>query len=383
MVSLEAFSELLQVLYSAPLQQEQWQRFLTLLCQHTDCKNGFFLSADTCNGLAVLAEGGMKSDGTTSSIYNQAHAHKDPFRAAMLRLARTIDPVGVFTDEDLLPNDGLLATDVYREVFAPAELRHASFLVLAFTLSRLDVASIWRTPEKGPLNSDSIQLLQLLIPHIQTALQIRRSFGVAQQKLAGAKVMADASGTATFLITREGRLMHWNVAAESLVRNGDGLALVNNHLVASYIQSTQRLRNFFINSASGAYAYSASPSGHSFSLERPSGKPNLQLLVCSMPDPQRASTGADLLLMVTDPEAPVKFPDELLRTIYEFTPVETEVANGLLMGYTTDEIANLRRVSVGTVRQQLKKMMEKTATARQSDMVRLFMTLPRTHAQTI
>jgi hypothetical protein len=31
MASIEAFSELLQVLYSPPLQQEQWQRFLTLV----------------------------------------------------------------------------------------------------------------------------------------------------------------------------------------------------------------------------------------------------------------------------------------------------------------------------------------------------------------
>jgi hypothetical protein len=40
MVALEAFSELLQVLYSAPLQQEQWQRFLALASDQTRSQNG-------------------------------------------------------------------------------------------------------------------------------------------------------------------------------------------------------------------------------------------------------------------------------------------------------------------------------------------------------
>ena len=30
MISIEAFSELLEVLYSVPLQQEQWEHFLAL-----------------------------------------------------------------------------------------------------------------------------------------------------------------------------------------------------------------------------------------------------------------------------------------------------------------------------------------------------------------
>lgn len=56
--------------------------------------------------------------------------------------------------------------------------------------------------------------------------------------------------------------------------------------------------------------------------------------------------------------------------------------NLALMGYSSEEIACLRRVSTGTVRQQLKSMLNKTGTKRQSDMVRLFMTLPHTPPQT-
>ncbi len=47
------------------------------------------------------------------------------------------------------------------------------------------------------------------------------------------------------------------------------------------------------------------------------------------------------------------------------------------MGYSLQEIASLRRVSIGTVRNQLKSIMDKTTTSRQSELVRLLMNLPR------
>jgi DNA-binding NarL/FixJ family response regulator len=72
----------------------------------------------------------------------------------------------------------------------------------------------------------------------------------------------------------------------------------------------------------------------------------------------------------------VNYPDEVLRALYGLTPAQTEVANGILTGYTLEEIAFLRKVSIGTVRQQVKAILSKTGTDRQSDLVRVLMTLP-------
>ncbi len=47
------------------------------------------------------------------------------------------------------------------------------------------------------------------------------------------------------------------------------------------------------------------------------------------------------------------------------------------MGYSLEEIANLRHVSPGTVRIQIKSLLGKTGTACQADLVRLLMTLPQ------
>lgn len=98
MVVLEAFSDLLQVLYSAPLQQEQWQRFLALVSDRTRSQNSYFLSANTSRGLAALVQGGKLNDPAVLSEYNKAFARNDPFPTPFIRKSRT----GVFTEDELL-----------------------------------------------------------------------------------------------------------------------------------------------------------------------------------------------------------------------------------------------------------------------------------------
>ena len=242
MVSLEAFSELLQVLYSAPLQQEQWQRFLAMVSEHTRSRNSYFLSADTCRGLAALAQGGKLNDPTVIAEYNKSFSRSDPFRTAVIRQSRT----GVFTEDELLPGDGLLRTAIYRDFLVHWQFRHATITVFALSVRRFDVISIWRTPDEGPMDSDSRKLLELLIPHVQTALEIRRVLGLTEQHLASAEAMANASATATFVLTQKGNVLHSNTAAERLIRERDGLILEHGRLTTSDPESTDAMTRLFL-----------------------------------------------------------------------------------------------------------------------------------------
>lgn len=383
MVSLEAFSDLLQVLYSAPLRHELWQHFLTRLCEYTNSSLGVFIAADTGTGLAVLAQGGTRDNSATVSLYNQRYAQSDPFRPAVVRCCRTGRPEGVYADEDLLPSRKFLESELYRQLLGPASLRHGAITILACTLRRMDVISLWRTPEEGPISTDSRRLMELLLPHVQTALKIRRALGEAEQRLASAEAMANASPTATFVLRRDGLVQHWNTAAESIVRANDVLKLANNHLTACNSEDSIALARLLQDAASPSYSVSTPRPSHLLSLQRHSGGHPLQLLAAPLPETHRERAHADLLLLVTDPEKPANFPDDMLHALYGLTPAEVEVANGLLMGYSPEEISCLRRVSTGTIRQQVKSMLSKTGTSRQSDMVRLFMTLPQVPPQTM
>jgi DNA-binding CsgD family transcriptional regulator len=370
MISLEALSELLEVLYSAPLQLEQWERFLALLSEHTGSECSVLLCANSRLALSVGAQGGRGQ--FDQAAYNERYAANDPLRAPIIRHART----GVFHGNDLLPNGGMQRTDLYRNLLAPVGYRYTTHMVLAVNVRRLEVITVARTLNQGAMPPECSRLLNLLVPHLQKALEIRQVLGVAQQRLAGAEAMADASATATFLLSRSGRVLHRNAAAEYLLSQADGLILHDGMLTAAEGRFKEPLRKLFHDAGVTVSPQWKTRLAHAFALHRCSGKQPLQLLASPLPPSHRNHAKADLVLLVTDPEKPVNFPDDVLRALYGLTPAQTEVANGLLTGYTLNEIARLRRVSVGTVRQQVKNIFTKTGATRQSDLVRLLMTLP-------
>lgn len=383
MVSAEALSELLHTLYSAPLQPDNWQHFLTQVSQCTKSTSGFFISADTRSGLAVLAEGGPDPNHALVQDYNREYSKTDPFRTAVIRHSRRNNPVGVYAEDELVPAQVFLGSLLYCELLSPVDLRYAAISILALSVRRFDAISLWRTSDAGPVDSDTRRLLELLIPHVQTALETRRALGLTEQRLASAEAMANASATATFVLTKKGGIEHLNTAAEFLIRSNDGLTLTDGRVAARGVQANSSLERLFHEVSSPSFSVSKSQPNRFMSLERPSGKRPFQLIATPLPETHRQRSRADLLLLVTDPEKPASFPDDALHALYDLTPAETEVANGLLMGYSAEEIADLRRVSTGTVRQQVKSMLNKTGASRQSEMVRLFMTLPQAPMQTI
>jgi len=370
MVSLEAFSELLQVLYSAPLEQEQWQHFLTLLSKYTDSRFGLFFFASSRSGLSVVAQGGGSR--FSDLLYNEQYAANDPFRHAALRNPR----LGVIQGEELLPDEGLLRTDVYRDVLAPLGVRYATMVHLTLTVRRVEVITLWRGIDQVPMDEDRVRLLNLLFPHIQQALEIRQVLGITKQRLASAEAMVDASATATFLLTRQGRVLRSNVAADLLLQQSDTLAVKDGTLITKQAHFKESLRKLFADAALSISPQLKANPAHALALPQGFGKQPLQLLASPLPPGHRTRCNADLILLVTDPEKPLNLPDEVLHALYGLTPAQTEVANGLLTGFTVEEIARLRRVSAGTVRQQLKDILSKTGTSRQSELVRLLMNLP-------
>jgi DNA-binding CsgD family transcriptional regulator/PAS domain-containing protein len=376
MISLEAFSELLQIVYSAPIHPEQWSHFLTRLCDLTGSRSGFLICADSRVNLSIQAQGGVPLDLSILQNYAENYAPTDPFRLPMIRGGKS----GVLDCETLVPSAELLKSEMYLHLNEPAGYRFPTLVLLTCTVRRLEAISIWRTPDEGPMDGEGARLLDMLVPHIQAALEIRHALGVTRQQLADAELMADASATASLLLTPQGEILHCNNAARLLLQVGDGLCEAHGMLRAAEPKCREPLRKLLLQAVSSPFAQIGSQFGmlpqRAMSLNRTSALRPLQLMVSPGPS-DRSGNEETVLLLVTDPEKPVQLQDDLLRGHYGFTPAETEIANGLLTGFSLEEIAALRRVSAGTVRHQLKSMFSKTGTARQSDMVRLLVNLPQ------
>lgn len=368
-------SELLAKLYAAPLEDANWQEFLTLLCESTETQIGYLVCHEkVVNITRLLAGGGVNFDPESLRVYNAHFTHCDPYTGPYNRNPR----IGVIGGDELVPREQLQRTEFFNDMMANFGLNSSTLVPFVSNTSHIGCVTLWRGKRQGEMPKESDKLLQLLIPHLRSALAMSHALQAARERGLLVEAALGATPTAVILLGADRCLLHMNEAAERLARGQDGVRFQRNRLVASDTSRQNRLEALIALASAASGAAPAQPGG-AISLPRPSGKRPLQALVSPLRlATQGQSPSARVLVLITDPEASVDVPREILSVLYGLTSSEVEVANGLLAGLSLEQIAAVREVSWGTVRTQIKSLMHKTGTRRQSELIRLLLSLPKT-----
>jgi len=375
MISTSAYSELLAILYAAALDETQWQRFLERLCEITGSIAARFVRNDSTSGVRLLTMGPPMME-QVDEAYHSSYRYTDPLRQAYMRNSR----VGLIEGEDLAPHTELLKTEVFQAVAVSYGLVYVSLLMISISPRSQEMISIWRGAGRPLLEREHRDLVEMLLPHLQNVLKIRRALALAEDRARNAETMLDASATASILLDKTGYLIYMNDAAHNLARASDGLKVRNRRLVptdpSKLLEFTALVAGCITADSRGSGGY-----GGALMLARPSCRRPLQVFVSPLrlTDPHRS--GVRALVLATDPSLAVTFPNAILRQLYGLTPAETEVANGLLTGCSPEEIARLRKVSITTIRSQMSSLLAKTRTRRQGDLLLLLAALPKTVPQ--
>lgn len=280
--------------------------------------------------------------------YNKAYGRIDPYGPALAPKARTAPIIA----EDVIGRAELERTDFYDLVLRPTELHHAIFLPAVLEPDHFDAFTIWRSVRQQPFDRSTEQFLELLLPHLQSALRTRRTIDAGAVHARLSERALDANRTATIILDTNAKMVHSNAAAEKLLRQGDGIVARAGGIVASDHAHAGRLRALIATTLAAAGGAPFSHGG-AMLLPRSSGKRPLHVLVSPLRI-EEAQLPAHVFVQVDDPERQSNSPGHVLQSLYRLTPSEAEIANGLVAGRSVDEIAELRRVSSGTVRIQLK-----------------------------
>ena len=239
--------------------------------------------------------------------------------------------------------------------------------------------SAWRTPEEGSISTDARRFLELLIPHVQTALRVHRALGTAEQRQArtGKRWQMPAPPRPLCLpemaASNTAKTTSWNRC-----RGSDILTVVNGHLSACQPEDRASLAKLLQDTVSPSYCF-------------PSPRPATYYIAPRPRKPAPATAGhaaaADAAPWFRRrPAAPDHrsdgFPDARSPRALRLYP------SGIGSGQRPDDEL-LRRGDrlpaaglAGTVRQQVKSMLNKTGCSRQSAMVRSVTTLPQMPAPT-
>lgn len=191
------------------------------------------------------------------------------------------------------------------------------------------------------------------------------------------RVLLDILEQAIFGLNRDGYVVLTNHKADLIAAAGDGLWIDAGRLVA---------RSEFHNAALGSFircgveAGETAPGHQHMNLPRISQAPESAALHLTRL-PVRAGAvmdrgQVDLFVMVTDLDSESQSRATPLCRLFSLSPTEGRVADLLLQGLNIGVIANRLKVTEGTARGYVKSILAKTGTRRQSELMRLMLSLP-------
>jgi DNA-binding CsgD family transcriptional regulator len=373
MISTEELSQLLATLYAAPLQSEKWQAFFDHLSRLTKISSGYLISGSELQGYAALAGGGPSFNPETLQLYEEYYGSMDPFSAPSL-----LDPrIAVISGEQLISQDQLRKTEFYNDLLANYEMEYMTMLSCGSTAEQTNVMPLWRRAQDGPMDDASIVLLQMLLPHAHTTIRIRTALENVDVQSQFAELALDAMSTAVFLVSATGSVQHMNKPAAALVQKADGLRLEGSVLTASDPKESALIALFISGAASVGNKNMPNTPGGALNITRQKVLCPLRVAVLPIPEDHRSMMKLRCaLVFVSDPEASPKSRGTFMRMLYRLTPAESRIADLLLQGLDMRRIADCLGITIETARFHLKRVLAKTGARRQTELMRLMLSLP-------
>jgi DNA-binding CsgD family transcriptional regulator len=193
--------------------------------------------------------------------------------------------------------------------------------------------------------------------HLRRLLAVRGKFAALERKSQRLESIIDYMPQAVFVADQSQRLTFANTAGEALIRRGDAIA-VKGGRIYGVARNSQRLLKRAIE-----IACSSSPTCSAVLLEHPRGKP-LPATVVPL-----AACARHALIIVQDAAHTNAGLITQLQAFFGVTAAEAMIGTRLADGFSLPDIADMRGVSVATVRAQLKSLLQKMDCHRQSELV--------------
>lgn len=265
-------------------------------------------------------------------------------------------------------------SEMYNELYKPIGAYKCIGVVLARGAHNLAFGML--LPEDGrPFGDSESHLASALVPHLQRALQVSLKLDVFEHERRLFADMLDQVSSVGIVLVNEGGAVIWaNSAAEELARQRDGFAIKPSGIAVASPDVTRQLK-LAIATAAGIASGEGLAQGATVQLSRPSGRRPMLATVMPMrtaewvlPPPQPAA-----IVLISDPEREVLPPPQRLASIFKLTLREAQIAALLAQGAGLADAAERLGLSRATVQTHLKRILEKTGTHRQAELVSLLL----------
>jgi DNA-binding CsgD family transcriptional regulator len=358
-------SDLIGLIYEAPLAAAAgWTLALEHLARVFRASTACFVRQDV-----ETHEGMATTWGTDPSFHASYFDHYARINVLWDGLGATAAG-STFTERDVPGRAAFLRSEFYNDWLRPQD----ACATLACKLegpvgaAAATVVSIQHPHRIGEFEDEEFRLFHCLVPHLRRAARLdSRLAEVARQSL-----LESTDGRDGIILLGASATVHAaNRRGEEILGRADGLITEQRRLAAARPTETAALRMLV------AQAAQPDGTGGGLSVPRPSGR--LPLHVQVMPLRGAAASWVlgqkpAALAVVTDPEE-ARLPSAgQLQRQFGLTRTEAAVAVELAKGDAPAEVADRLGMARTTVRTHLAKILAKTRTHRQAQLVRVLLT---------
>lgn len=360
-----SISETLSAVYDAALEPSLWSGALARLAHlfHAGFADKFARTHDRSSFCGIAH--GLDADDYQQQLLGTWSKRNVWAQRRPVKLAGEI-----LTTREILPREDLVRSEMYADYLHARGLHEGMRLAIWSGDEGIEDISLLRPWSIGAYTGAERDLAQSLMPHLRRAAEISRRLMRADIDSLADGAAIERIGQGVLLLSATGRIVHANPAAIAQLRTNDGIATAPAGLVAHTLSADRALQQA-IHAACGHDRLARSSSVR---LPRPSGRPALTLTLIPIDRswPWMTPHRPKVLVLLADPAAEAKRPG--WQRAFDLTAAETALAQALLTGEDLAAIAQRTRRSINTLRTHLARLLAKTGSTRQSDLIRVLLT---------
>jgi len=369
-LSLAEFSELVAAIYEGPLEAVPWKSALDLLRRHLRASYvTLMLRPPSAEREALMVNSAGDWPITREAEYNKHYYALDPFV--------DLPQDRVVTVDELIGEANWRESEFYQQFLKPLDILHALGADIRTEDGlecRLRVARPHREP---PFSENDKALCTVVLPHLKRAVRLHSQLELmdSERRLYAGTVDRMLVGTVT--LDETGAVLKSNPVADEMLREGDGLRLVNGAIRADAAAENRELQRLVkqalnLNGESGGRAAAVVDA---ISITRKSARGKLGVLIRSLPRTgwSKGKRRPSVALFIRDAERKSEASREMVRRLFDLTPAEASLALALANGLTLDEAAEGLNIRKNTARAHLRSIFSKIGVTRQTTLVRVLL----------
>lgn len=363
----EVLTKLIGGVYDAAAQPILWEPFLGQLAKTARADGAGLVMHDDRQGTHSIADS-WELDPDLARLYREYYGPLDIWTSR-----GKSSPVGrVCLSQELCSLADLRRTEVYNGLMVPSDIEHGMFGFVQRCGSTWAAISLYRSASSGEYEVADLDILSLIVPHIQRAFKLHFQFSELKARSEGFEAALNMLATGIIFLGTDGEVLVMNQRAEEILNCRDGLLLAQGKLVAAIYGESTSLRAAIGGAVRTGNGRGLSAGG-TMLISRQQGRP-LSVTVAPLREfnPTLSQRPAAVVFL-SDPNRNLKNPADSMQSCYGLTPAECRLAMVLLEGRSLKESANSCGVTHNTAKSQLKSIFSKTQVQRQSELIRVLL----------